>query len=197
MKCLFSDVHTLGFFSSIQAKDQSKVDMILNTLKVATRIKGVLSIKIKQNIAQLQDNWVSRTSVVQIRVFDRLRPPEGNFHLRMSQYPKTWYNMLKRTPRVHSQVRNLFQRVHSQKSKIRVSQCKIHLLHKGQNWNFCKYQVSWPINQESMVHCHIWTRIDQEIKITCKRRKVWKNLEKFLSYWKSGKNGQVHHFERS
>ena len=31
MKCLFSCVHTLGFSSNIQAKDQSKVDMILNT----------------------------------------------------------------------------------------------------------------------------------------------------------------------
>ena len=75
-------------------------------LKVATRIKGVLSTKIKQKIAQLQDNWTSRTSAVQIRVFDRLRPPEGNFHLRMSQYLKIWFNMLKRTPRVHSQVHN-------------------------------------------------------------------------------------------
>ena len=38
--------------------------------------------------------------------------------------------------------------------------------------------MSWPINQENMVHCHIWTRIDQEIKITCKRRKVEKKLRK-------------------
>ena len=153
--------------------------MILITLKVATRIKEVLSTKIKQKIAQLQDSWTSRTSAVQIRVFDRLKPPEGNFHMRMTQCSKIWFNMLKRTPMVHSQVHNLSQRVHSQKSKIRVSQCKIHLLHKGQNWNFCKYWMSWPINQESMIHYHIWTRIDQEIKIACKRRKLGKNLEFF------------------
>ena len=73
----------------------------------------------------------------------------------------------------------LAQRVHSQKSKIRVSQCKIHLLHKGQNWNFCKYQVSWPINQENMVHCHIWTRINQEIMQSCKVDQIEENLEIF------------------
>ena len=39
--------------------------------------------------------------------------------------------------------------------KIRVSPIKFHLVHKGQNWNFCKYQVSWPIIQGNMVHCCI------------------------------------------
>ena len=98
MKCLFSYVHTLGLFSSIQAKDQSKVDMILITLKVATIIKGVLSTKIKQNIAKLQDSWTSKTSAVQIRVFDRLRPPEGNFHLRICQYPQNMIQYAQKNP---------------------------------------------------------------------------------------------------
>jgi hypothetical protein len=101
-----SCAHTLGFFSKHSGKGPIKDWHDPQHLKVATRIKRVLLSRINQKIAQLQDSWTSRTSAVQIRVFDRLKPPEGNFHLRMSQYLKIWFNMLKRTPRVHSQVHN-------------------------------------------------------------------------------------------
>ena len=63
--------------------------------------------------------------------------------------------------------------------KIRVSPIKFHLEHKGQNWNFFKYQVSWANIQGNMAHRGIWSRINQEIKITCKRSKVGK-LENFF-----------------
>ena len=134
MKCLFSCVHTIRFFLNIQAKDQSKVDMILNTFKVATRMKEFLWTKIKQKIVQVQDIWVSRTSTIRIRVFDWLKPPRGNFHLRMSQHFKIWFNMLKKNPKGPFTSSQLAQRMHfPKKSKIRVLQYKIHLLSKGKS----------------------------------------------------------------
>ena len=91
------------------------------------------------------------------------------FHLEMIQYCNTWYKGLKYIFEVQSYDPNCPKGLIQWKLKIRVSPIKFHLVYKGKIGIFVKYTVSWSNIQENMVYRCIGSRLNQEIKITCKR----------------------------
>ena len=147
-------------------------------------VQGIHTIK-----NQAKDCTIPRHLSLKILSITRLRfwsteTSRGKFSSEKEPIPQDMIQYAQKNPKGPFTCSNLPQRMHSPKIKIRVSQCKIHLIPKVKVWLFGQKCSSWPIIQENMVHCCIWTRFDQEIKITCKRS----NLEKFKNFLSYGIN---------
>ena len=98
----------------------------------------------------------------------------------MSQGFKKWINMLNIILRNQLQGQNIVRRCSVKKSGIRVSPHRTARGQKSKWSNFISKWSSWLEFSQNMIQNVIWTRIDQEIKITCKRG----NLEKLRIFTK-------------
>ena len=115
------------------------------------------------------------------------------FHLRMILHFKTWFKGLKYIFEVHSYDQNCPKGLIQWRLEIRVSLINFHLIHEGKMRIFCQYQVSWAIIQGNMVYSCIWSRFNQEIKVTCKRGKD-EEIENLTKYPKN--HVQISNFPR-